>query len=177
MEKNIKTMLVVHSWHHGNTQKLALAMAQVLGAEVRAPAQLGPKDLEAYDLVGFGSGIDSGSHYAPLLEFAKALPRRENAGAFIFSTCGLPAAFAHGEAFRSQLASNHEALREILHGKAYSILGEFSCVGFNTNSFLKLFGGLNRGRPDATDLEQARAFALDLSLGPWSQGHFTEARK
>ena len=43
--------------------------------------------------------------------------------------------------------------------KGYTVTGEFNCPGFNTNSFLKYFGGLNKGRPDAGDLEAAAAFA------------------
>ena len=35
-------------------------------------------------------------------------------------------------------------------------------AGFNTNLFLHLFGGLNKGRPNADDLDQARSFALTL---------------
>jgi flavodoxin len=42
------------------------------------------------------------------------------------------------------------------------IIDEFSCAGFNTNSFLKLFGGLNKGRPNAEDLKHAEVFAENL---------------
>jgi len=44
----------------------------------------------------------------------------------------------------------------------YTIIDEFSCAGFNTNSFLKLFGGLNKGRPDAEDLRHAHDFAENV---------------
>lgn len=36
------------------------------------------------------------------------------------------------------------------------------CAGFNDNSFLKFFGGMNRGKPYARDIGQARAFAEEL---------------
>jgi flavodoxin len=42
------------------------------------------------------------------------------------------------------------------------IVDEFSCVGFNTNSFMKLLGGMNRGRPNADDLKHAEEFAQNL---------------
>jgi hypothetical protein len=42
------------------------------------------------------------------------------------------------------------------------IVDESNCVGFNTNSFLKRFGGINRGRPNAEDLKHAEEFAQDL---------------
>jgi flavodoxin len=46
--------------------------------------------------------------------------------------------------------------------QGYDVVGEFGCAGFNTNSFLKLFGGINKGRPDDRDLTQAAEFALRL---------------
>ena len=42
------------------------------------------------------------------------------------------------------------------------IVDEFTCTGFNTNSFLKLFGGINKGRPNADDLKHAEEFAQKL---------------
>jgi hypothetical protein len=36
------------------------------------------------------------------------------------------------------------------------------CPGFNTNSFLKFFGGINKGRPNANDLKRAEEFAMNL---------------
>jgi hypothetical protein len=47
--------------------------------------------------------------------------------------------------------------------KGYKIVDEFGCVGFNTNSFLRFFGGLNKGRPNAEDLKRAEDFALGLT--------------
>ena len=43
-----------------------------------------------------------------------------------------------------------------------NIVDEFSCLGFNTNSFLKHLGGLNKGRPNEEDFENAKQFALRL---------------
>jgi hypothetical protein len=34
---------------------------------------------------------------------------------------------------------------------------------FNINSFLKLFGGMNRRRPNAENLQHAEAFAQNLN--------------
>ncbi len=53
-------------------------------------------------------------------------------------------------------------LKEKLQSKGYVIVDEFSCPGFNTNSFLKYFGGLNKGRPNAEDLKRAEEFARNL---------------
>jgi hypothetical protein len=40
---------------------------------------------------------------------------------------------------------------------------EFACKGFNTNSFLKYIGGMNKGHPDAEDLAEAGRFAISLA--------------
>ncbi|MCK5253623.1 MAG: flavodoxin, partial [Thermoplasmata archaeon] len=53
-------------------------------------------------------------------------------------------------------------LREKLRSKGYIIVDEFACKGFNTNSFLRHFGGMNKGRPNAEDLEHAEEFAQNL---------------
>jgi flavodoxin len=42
------------------------------------------------------------------------------------------------------------------------IVDEFNCHGFNTNSFLKHFGGMNKGRPNDEDLKHAEEFAQNL---------------
>jgi flavodoxin len=56
---NLKSLVVVFSYHHNNTEKIANACANVLGAEVKTPQQVTPEEIAKYDLVGFGSGIYS----------------------------------------------------------------------------------------------------------------------
>ena len=58
----MKCLLIVYSYHHNNTQKIAETMAKVLEAEIKTPQQTNPEELQSYDLVGFGSGIDSGKN-------------------------------------------------------------------------------------------------------------------
>jgi flavodoxin len=137
----------------------------VLGAEVKNPRDTDPEELREYDLVGFGSGIDSDRHYKALLDLADELPRMNQKKAFLFSTCGIPA-FVAGERYIEEYsAKSHSALREKLISKGYTIIGEYSCAGFNTNSFLRVFGGLNKGRPNAEDLGHAEEFARALKVG------------
>jgi flavodoxin len=150
----LKTLLIVYSYHHQNTQKIAEVFAKVLEAEIVTPQQANPNELKAYDLVGFGAGIDSGKHYKPLLDFADQLPNAENKKAFIFSTSGISNA-----KYKTKI---HTALREKLQAKGYLVLDEFNCHGFNTNSFLKHFGGMNKGRPNEEDLKDAEEFANNL---------------
>jgi flavodoxin len=154
-----RALLVVYSYHHKNTETIAKAFAPVLAARIVTPQEVDSTEVAGYDLVGFGSGIDSGKHYAPLLDLADRLPQVANRKAFIFSTCGAPA-FAVTREF---ILKNHTALREKLEAKGYTIVGEFGCPGFNTNMFLRYFGGLNKGRPNAEDLKRAEEFAHNLN--------------
>lgn len=129
-------------------------MAKVLDAQIRTSQQTDPKVLQGYSLVGFGAGIDSGRHYKPLLDFADKLMQVDNKHAFIFSTAGVT-----GE---KKLSKDHSTLRGKLETKGYMIIGEFQCKGFNTNVFLKYFGGMNKGRPNEEDLKHAEEFAQNL---------------
>ena len=86
----MKTLIVVFSYHHNNTQKVAEAFAKVLDAEIKTPQQTNPEELQNYDLVGFGSGIDTGKNYKELLDFAERLPQVTGKKAFVFSTSGMP---------------------------------------------------------------------------------------
>jgi len=152
-----KALVVVHSWHHGNTEKIAGAIAGALDAEVKFPQDIRPEDSGEYSLIGLGAGIDSGRHYAPLLDWAGALPPAQEQSAFIFSTAGVSS--------KKKTARDHSALREILLAKGYAIVGEFACRGYNTNSVLKHMGGMNRGRPNEDDLQAAADFAHALAGG------------
>jgi flavodoxin len=150
----LKAILVVFSYHHNNTQKVAEVFAKVLDAKIKTPQQTNPADLEEYDLVGFGAGIDSGKHYKPLLDFADQLPKAEGKKAFIFSTSGVS-----NTKYKTKI---HKTLREKIEAKGYVILDDFNCHGFNTNSFLKHIGGMNKGRPNTEDLNVAETFAENL---------------
>jgi flavodoxin len=150
----LKALLIVYSYHHMNTEKVAGVFANVLGAQVKVPQRTNPGELGDYDFIGFGSGIDSGRHYKELLDFADRLPPATGKKAFIFSTSAMVGA--------DKVAKDHAVLREKLQAKGYLIVDEFACKGYNTNSFLKYIGGMNKGRPNAEDLRQAEEFARNL---------------
>ena len=147
----MKSLLVLYSYHHNNTEKIAKVFAKVLDAQIKTPQQVNLEELQEYSLIGFGSGIYSEKHHESLLDLADRLPQVTNKKAFIFSTSAII-----GE---DKVAKDHSLLREKLQSKGYMIVDEFSCKGFNTNSFLKLFGGMNKGRPNAEDLKNAEEFA------------------
>jgi flavodoxin len=158
----VKSLVVVFSYHHKNTEKVANVIANVLEAPVKMPQQVSPEELGEYDQIGFGSGIYSSQHHKSLLDLADRLPQARGRSAFIFSTYGAPEGAFKGERLTKFIQDNHAALREKLQAKGYTIRDEFACAGLNTNSFLKLFGGLNKGRPDADDLRHAEDFAESL---------------
>ena len=160
----LKCLLVVYSYHHNNTQKIAESIAKVLDAQIKTPQQINPEEPQNYDLVGFGSGIDSGKNYPEILEFASNLPSVVNKKAFVFSTSGMPVGVSGQEKIEEYTSKCHTTLKETLQSKGYTIVGEFGCAGFNTNKFLKYFGGLNKGRPNEEDLKHAEAFAGKLKI-------------
>ena len=160
----MKTLLIVYSFHHHNTEKIAQAFADVLGAKIKTPQHTAPEALPAYDIVGFGSGIYSDQHHPSLLDLADNLPQVTDKRAFIFSTSGAPAFALDGGAMDDYVVKAHAPLREKLQAKGYMMADEFMCPGWNTNKFLKLFGGINKGRPNAEDLQRARAFAQQLNV-------------
>ncbi len=150
----MKTLLVLYSYHHMNTEKVAKVFAKVLDAPIKTPQQINPKELQEYDLMGFGSGIYGAKHHVSLLDLADKLTQVTNKKAFIFSTSAIMG--------KEKVAEDHSQLRKKLQSKGYIIVDEFSCKGFNTNSFLKYVGGMNKGRPNAEDIKHAEEFAQNL---------------
>ena len=150
----MKSLVVVYSYHHHNTEKIAKVIAEVLNAQIKSPDQINSEELQEYPLVGFGSGIYGAKHHQLILDLADLLKPVNNKKAFIFSTSAI--------INEAKVAKDHSLLREKLQSKGYLIIDEFSCKGFNTNSFLKIFGGMNKGRPNAEDLKNAKEFAENL---------------
>ncbi len=149
----MRAVIVYTSVHHGNTEKVARAMAGELGGEAVKTAEATPGTVASADLTGFGSGIYFGTHHEALLAYAGSLPHAGGARAFVFSTSG-----RGGTGF-------HRQLKLVLASRGYTVVGEFACRGWDTYSLLRLIGGINKGRPDGEDLERAAAFARTLVAG------------
>lgn len=148
---NERALIICVSVSHGNTAKVARAMAEVLGAEVRAPEDVDPVRLTDYDVVGFGSGIYYGSHHARLRDLVESLPPVTGEHrAFVFSTSGQG---------KEQHLPWQRSLSTILRDKGYDVAGSFACPGYDTWLPLKLVGGIGKGRPHSHDLARARRFA------------------
>ena len=151
---NAKTMIIYNSVHHGNTKKVAEAMADVLEAKLAKPQDVDINAIAEYDLVGFGSGIYVGKHHKSILKIIDRMPFQKNKKSFIFSTSGTKEGGIFNRFNRS--------LKEKISEKGFSIIDEFSCRGYDTYGPFKIIGGISKGRPNKKDLEQARKFAQNL---------------
>ena len=139
----VKTAIVYHSSHHGNTKKLVDALAQGRDVTLIDASAQQQADLGQYDLVGFASGIYGGSFHTDVLDFArKNLPE----GKRVF--------FLYTSAFVNRVKS----IETVAGEKSAVVAGAFGCRGFNTFGPFKLIGGTGKGHPDETDLEEARRF-------------------
>ena len=144
----MKAVIVYYSAHHGNTKKVAQAIARDRDVTLIDASAVKSADLTGYELIGFASGIYFGKFHESVLEFAKNnFP--EGKKVFFLSTYG-------GN-------SSTKAIEEAIRDKAPEIVGQFGCKGYDTFGPFKLVGGIARGRPNETDLENARRFFDALS--------------
>jgi flavodoxin len=151
-------LITCASFHHHNTLRIATALSLVMKVQMIAPEQCLTADLAKYKLIGFGSGIYSQTFHISMLDLADKIVNTGNCKTFLFSTSGVSRAFA----LKSKSDDFHTPMREKLLSKGFEVLDEYNCAGWNTNSFLKFFGGLNRGKPNEGDLKNAREFAAKL---------------
>jgi len=145
-------LIVYASVHHGNTERVAEAMADELDAALQPPGVTSVEDVAGADLVGFGSGIYFWRHHRSLLRLVQRLPAMPAKKAFVFSTRG---------GFPRWIG--HRRLKKLLHRRGFTLADEFSCKGYDTYGPLKIFGGINRGRPNQKDIAKARRFAARLA--------------
>ncbi len=145
----MKILIIYHSEHHQNTEKIAKAIAIKVGAEIIKAKDINPIDLDNYDILGFGSGVYHGRLHNELLELIDKLPCQKDKKSFIFSTTG--------SMTYSKLA--HDRFRPLLIKKGLKIVGEFSCLGFDTALTRE---GINKGKPDKQDLENAENFIQSI---------------
>lgn len=150
----MNSIIILFSYHHRNTEKIAKEISKILEAEIIKPGEVEIDDLTSYDLIGFGSGIYGAKHHQKLLSLAEKLPSVSEKKSFLFSTGAM--------SNQKKMIEDHSELSTILMTKGYEIIDHFQCRGFNTNSFMKYLGGMNKGRPNAEDLSNARSFAKDL---------------
>jgi flavodoxin len=70
-----KSLIIVYSYHHCNTLKIARAMAGILDAQVKKPQETNPEELKDYDLIGFDSGIYGSKHHESIISLVNNLSK------------------------------------------------------------------------------------------------------
>ena len=141
----MKTAIIYYSRHHGNTKKLIDAIAAAHDVTAIDAAEVSTADLSAYDLVGFASGIYYSKFHKTVLQFAEQnLPEKKD----VFFL------YTYGAEKKGYTAAITEAVKK--HNA--NILGEFGCFGFNTFGPFTLIGGIAKGHPDQSDLQNALNF-------------------
>ena len=142
-------LIIYHSEHHGNTKKIAKAMAEKINADILKAADVNLNKFEEYDIVGFGSGVYNGKLHKELSEILSKLSQQDDKKAFIFSTTGS----------KTYSSMAHERFRPMLEEKGFEVIGEFSCLGFDTALTKE---GINKGRPNKQDIKDAEDFIVNI---------------
>lgn len=141
----MKTAIIYYSKHHSNTKKVIDAIAKDNDITLVDATKTDSKDLTEYDLIGFASGIYYAKFHKSVLKFAENnLPT--NKKVFFIYTYG-----AKKEGYT-------KAIKEIVSKKSAYTVGEYGCFGFNTFGPFKLIGGMAKGHPDNTELNNAVKF-------------------
>ena len=84
-----RTLILYASTHHGNTRRLAEAMAEAAGAELCDLLHDPLPDLSGYDLIGMASGIYYGKLHPRIPELLRQLEPRPELRVFLAYTCGI----------------------------------------------------------------------------------------
>lgn len=124
-------------------------MAEKINADILKAADVNLNKFEEYDIVGFGSGVYNGKLHKELSEILSKLSQQDDKKAFIFSTTGS----------KTYSSMAHERFRPMLEEKGFEIIGEFSCLGFDTALTKE---GINKGRPNKQDIKDAEDFIANI---------------
>lgn len=146
----MKILIIYESIHHGNTEKIVKAMAEVLKADILKTKDVTNEVLDNYDLIGFGSGIYYGKLHKNILDLIDNINPIINKKAFVFSTSG------QGK------EKYNEATEKKLIEKNFEVVNNFACRGYDTFGPFKIIGGVAKGKPDESDIKKAKEFALQL---------------
>ena len=142
----MKTAIVYYSKHHENTKKLLDAIAEKHPeVDLFDVTEFQTVDLSAYDHIGFASGIYYSKFQKSLLQFAKDNLPDDKQTFFIYT-------------YGAEKKGYTKAISEAVQLHNATVLGEYGCFGFNTFGPFKLFGGMAKGHPNATEIENAVNF-------------------
>lgn len=147
----MKTAICYYSRHHGNTLKVLEAMAEAADIDLIDVTSRMAAHLPQYDRIGFASGIYYSKFHPTVIDYAERyLPQGKEV--FFVAT--------HGS--KSCPDKYFSAISGVASAKGCTVLGRFTCRGYDTFGPFKLIGGMANGHPDAADLQNARAFIQAL---------------
>lgn len=142
----MKTAIIYYSRHHGNTKKLLEAIAdkhpEVDLFDVTGNDEI---NLDDYDRIGFASGIYYSKFHKTLLKFASDNMPDGRQTFFVYT-------------YGAEKKGYTKAITEAVKKHNALILGEYGCFGFNTFGPFKLIGGMAKGHPDETEIQNAVKF-------------------
>ncbi len=147
----VNTIIVYFSYHRGNTSKIAHVIGRELNSDIARTKDATLKNLKQYDLIGLGSGIYNGKPHKSILELVDKLDESfKDKYFFIFCTS------------RKNQDCYLDELEMKLKSKRVKYLGRFQTFGEYDRGIFKFFGGINRGRPNIEDFQNAVLFARKL---------------
>lgn len=145
----MKTLIIYHSQHHGNTKKLVEAIAGCGDVTLAKPAEAMDIQWPDYELIGFASGIYYHQFHETILNCAKEfLPYGKNV--FFLYTCGV------------KQSIYIRSIQQIADSKHAKVMGSYGCPGFDTFGPFRLIGGIAKGRPNDKDLNKGIRFFMEL---------------
>lgn len=124
-------------------------MAEASDAKVCPLDKIDTVNLQEYEIIGFGAGISYGKHYDKLLQAVERL-NLQGKSVFVFSTSGM------------NNTKYNSSLIKLLKDVGATIVGDFTCKGFDTYGPIKLIGGIAKGHPDNDDIAAAKQFILKV---------------
>ena len=141
----MKTAIIYVSTHHGNTKKLADAIAAKNEITLIDATREKTVNLSGYDRIAFASGIAYGKFYPPMLKFMEENLPEEKKVFFLYT-------------YGAKRKGYSDAAKKIALGKKAEILGEYSCPGFDTIGPFKVIGGIAKGHPTEDEIAGAVSF-------------------
>ena len=145
----MKTAICCYSRHHGNTRRVAEAMALEGGVDLIDVTTRQMVRLEEYDCIGFASGIYGFEFHRAVTAFARQYLPEGKPVFFVCTYGGLRGAGA-------------KELEKLARERGCPVLGTFGCKGYDTFGPFRLVGGIAKGHPDEQDLNNARAFYREM---------------
>lgn len=144
----MKAVIVYASLHHGNTKKIAEAMASVISADMIDVTRKITPDLSGYDVIGFASGVYFHTFHEGIKKCIEENMFSKGQRVFLVATCGL--------GYRDYT----KGIKDTLAKKDVSFMGSFQCRGWDTYGIFGKIGGIAKNHPNDRDLKEAQQFAL-----------------